>query len=292
MVCRFSSCLRLQCFSRFRSILTFIEKNRAKKSLKKRFHSAHPDIVWLTVGRQKQGHKSYAYSHPFLTADRLKMDHYIIFSPALLIILAVVQLLMAVTGTVEINEQTWKWQGATLPWPDQLTTSRFVTALCWKTWQELPVHWLKHVEGRIDGSRKKDTNAGRRITTGVPKSLNDVTSTFFNVVNLLSKDLGFENGGGRQTCFLAPSNLVTPLSKSATNTCSHNVLFNFSSRSLFAVGLATFCWNDSVLRRGGNGGPSNPRKRVQWPTNNFWLYFLKRSQFFETVRLAFCKNRC
>jgi len=202
MVCRFSSCLRLQCFSRFRSILTFIEKNRAKKSLKKRFHSAHPDIVWLTVGRQKQGHKSYAYSHPFLTADRLKMDHYIIFSPALLIILAVVQLLMAVTGTVEINEQTWKWQGATLPWPDQLTTSRFVTALCWKTWQELPVHWLKHVEGRIDGSRKKDTNAGRRITTGVPKSLNDVTSTFFNVVNLLSKDLGFENGGGTPNLLL------------------------------------------------------------------------------------------
>jgi len=51
--------------------------------------------------------------------------------------------------------------------------------------------------GVLRGAEKSAQFAGRRITTGVPKSLNDVTSTFFNVVNLLSKDLGFEHGGAK-----------------------------------------------------------------------------------------------
>jgi len=37
---------------------------------------------------------------------------------------------------------------------------------------------------------------GRRMTAGVPKSPNNVTSTFFNTVDLLPKDLRFEHGGG------------------------------------------------------------------------------------------------
>ena len=45
-----------------------------------------------------------------------------------------------------------------------------------------------------------------------PKSPNNVTNTFFNIMHLFPKDL-FRTWG-RQTCFLprAPSNLVTPLS--------------------------------------------------------------------------------
>jgi len=44
-----------------------------------------------------------------------------------------------------------------------------------------------------------------------PKRPNNVTSTFFNTVHLLPKNLSFEHGS--QTCFLpgAPYSLVTPL---------------------------------------------------------------------------------
>jgi len=38
---------------------------------------------------------------------------------------------------------------------------------------------------------------GRRITTGMPKSLNNVTSTFFNTAHLLPKKLRFEHGGAK-----------------------------------------------------------------------------------------------
>jgi len=49
------------------------------------------------------------------------------------------------------------------------------------------------------------------MTTGIPKSLNNVTSTFFNTVHLLPKDLN--SNMVTPTCFLpqALSNLVTPL---------------------------------------------------------------------------------
>ena len=36
---------------------------------------------------------------------------------------------------------------------------------------------------------------GRRIPMGAPKSPNNVTSTFFNTVHLVPKDLRFEHGG-------------------------------------------------------------------------------------------------
>jgi len=36
---------------------------------------------------------------------------------------------------------------------------------------------------------------GRRIPMGTPKSPNNVTSTFFNTVHLVPKDLRFEHGG-------------------------------------------------------------------------------------------------
>jgi len=50
---------------------------------------------------------------------------------------------------------------------------------------------------------------GRQMTTGSPKSHNNVTSTFFNTLHLLPKYFRFES----QTCFFpqAPSNLDTPL---------------------------------------------------------------------------------
>jgi len=38
---------------------------------------------------------------------------------------------------------------------------------------------------------------GRRMTTGSPKSHNNVTSTFFNTLHLLPKYLRFERGGGK-----------------------------------------------------------------------------------------------
>jgi len=48
---------------------------------------------------------------------------------------------------------------------------------------------------------------GAEWLRGESKSPDNVTSTFFNTVNLLPKDLRFNHGGGK----LAPSNLVTPL---------------------------------------------------------------------------------
>jgi len=38
---------------------------------------------------------------------------------------------------------------------------------------------------------------GRGITLGALKSPSDITSTFFNTVNLLPKDLRFEHGGAK-----------------------------------------------------------------------------------------------
>jgi len=38
---------------------------------------------------------------------------------------------------------------------------------------------------------------GRRITAGTPKSPKNVTSTFFNTINLLSKELRFEHRGAK-----------------------------------------------------------------------------------------------
>jgi len=52
------------------------------------------------------------------------------------------------------------------------------------------------------------------MTAGAPKCPNNVTSTFFNTVHLLPKDLRFEYGGAKlASCLLPrpPSNLVTPL---------------------------------------------------------------------------------
>ena len=37
----------------------------------------------------------------------------------------------------------------------------------------------------------------RRMTAGAPKSPNNATSTFFNAVHLLPKDLKFEHGGAK-----------------------------------------------------------------------------------------------
>ena len=80
---------------------------------------------------------------------------------------------------------------------------------------------------------KHQTNhyGGAESLRGVQKSPNNVTSTFFNTVHLLLKELTSEHGG-RQTSFLpqAPSNLVTPL-----------VLGRHLGR--FSVGIALWhCW--------------------------------------------------
>jgi len=44
-----------------------------------------------------------------------------------------------------------------------------------------------------------------RTTAGALKNSNNVTSTFFNTVNLFPKDLRFESGGAK--LFLAPGAL-------------------------------------------------------------------------------------
>jgi len=44
------------------------------------------------------------------------------------------------------------------------------------------------------------------MTAGVPKGPNNVTSTFFNTVHLLPKDLKFEHGGAKLS-----SGCLTPL---------------------------------------------------------------------------------
>jgi len=57
---------------------------------------------------------------------------------------------------------------------------------------------------------------GRGMTAGPPKSPNNVISTFFNTVHLLSKDLRFEHGDAKIVSHSAPSSLVTPLHMSAS----------------------------------------------------------------------------
>jgi len=52
-------------------------------------------------------------------------------------------------------------------------------------------------EERNDGRARGAQFPGRRITVGAPKSPNNVTSTFFNTVHLLLKDLRFEHGGAK-----------------------------------------------------------------------------------------------
>jgi len=68
----------------------------------------------------------------------------------------------------------------------------------------------------LHSSGKQGRHKGGTIPRGAPKSPNSVTSTFFNTVHLLQKDL--IRTWGRQTFFLprAPSNLVTP---QLGNTC-------------------------------------------------------------------------
>jgi len=64
---------------------------------------------------------------------------------------------------------------------------------------------------------------GAELLLEAPKSPNNVTSTFFNTVNLPSKELRFDRRGaklrpwGRRICFLprAPSDLVTPLNSTS-----------------------------------------------------------------------------
>jgi len=53
---------------------------------------------------------------------------------------------------------------------------------------------------------------GAELLREAPKSPNNVTSTFFNTVSVLSKELRFDYGGAKLV-FLprAPSNLVTTL---------------------------------------------------------------------------------
>ena len=45
----------------------------------------------------------------------------------------------------------------------------------------------------------------------VPKNPNNVTSTFFNAINLVPKDLRFKHGAPNLLLAPGPSNLVTPL---------------------------------------------------------------------------------
>jgi len=57
-----------------------------------------------------------------------------------------------------------------------------------------------HKQGRNGGARGaqfpgRRVTMGRRITAGASKSSKNVTSTFFNTVNLLPKELRFEHGG-------------------------------------------------------------------------------------------------
>jgi len=42
-----------------------------------------------------------------------------------------------------------------------------------------------------------ESTRGRRINMGAPKRPNNVTSTFFNTVHLLPKDLRFKHGGAK-----------------------------------------------------------------------------------------------
>jgi len=46
---------------------------------------------------------------------------------------------------------------------------------------------------------------GRQITMGAPKRPNNVTSTFFNTVHSLRKELSFEHGGGAKLVTSLPA---------------------------------------------------------------------------------------
>jgi len=78
---------------------------------------------------------------------------------------------------------------------------------------------LHQGQGRNEGGAKMAQFPGRQLLLEAPKSPNNVTITFFDTVNLPSKELRFHHRGakhlscGRRICFLlrAPSNLVTPL---------------------------------------------------------------------------------
>jgi len=82
-------------------------------------------------------------------------------------------------------------------------------------------------QGRKEGSQfaghqftgGAESLRGAELLWGAPKSPHNVTSTFFNTVSLLSKELRFDHVGagsttGAPNSFFAPtpSNLVTPLS--------------------------------------------------------------------------------
>ena len=58
---------------------------------------------------------------------------------------------------------------------------------------------MQHYNGVTRGVTRKAQFSGRRITMGATKSPNYATSTFFNTVYLLSKDLRFERGGRHLT---------------------------------------------------------------------------------------------
>ena len=66
--------------------------------------------------------------------------------------------------------------------------------------------------GRRGGNNSPGAGSyvGAESLQGTPKSPNNFTSTFFNTVNFLLRDLRFEHGS---TCFLprTSSNFVTPL---------------------------------------------------------------------------------
>jgi len=67
-------------------------------------------------------------------------------------------------------------------------------------WLQLLGSRFACLQGRNDGGGKWGTVPGRellwgcRITAGAPKSPNNVTSTFFNTVHLVPKELRFEHG--------------------------------------------------------------------------------------------------
>ena len=80
---------------------------------------------------------------------------------------------------------------------------------------------------------------GAEWLRGEPKSPNNITSTSFNTVHLLLKDLRFEPGG-RQTCYLAraPSNLVTPPDYST----SHKDWYRGSSDDGWLLASSSWIW--------------------------------------------------
>jgi len=77
-----------------------------------------------------------------------------------------------------------------------------------------PLHsWL---QGRSEGGKISQAESlwGRRVTAWSPKSPNNVTSAFFNTINLLLKDFRLEHGGaklascpGRHLTSLRPARL-------------------------------------------------------------------------------------